>query len=89
LAFASGGDHLGVSLHHLHARPGQFLDERMTRHMIRMGMTRQENFDVREFEPQLLDVAPDDGTVRSKLELIRIWPLGRGDEISREPFEPT
>ena len=67
-------------------RAGQFLDDRMTRHVIRMSMTRQENFDVREFEPQLLDFAPDDGHRSLEARIDQNMTIGRGDEISREPF---
>src|SRR2546426_98635 len=44
LALASAGYHVGVPLHHLHARPGQLLDERMSRHMIRVRMACKKDF---------------------------------------------
>ena len=64
----------------------QFLEERMTRQMIRVGMTRQENLDVREFEPQLLDVAPDDRHRSLEARIDQDMALGCGDEISCESF---
>jgi hypothetical protein len=49
-------------------------------------LTRQKNFDVREFESQLLDVAPDDGHRSLEARIDQDMALRRGDEISRESF---
>jgi hypothetical protein len=43
LAFASAGYHVGVPLHHLHTRPGQLLDQRMSRHVIRVRMALEKD----------------------------------------------
>src|SRR5205814_7307647 len=86
LALASAGYHVGVLLHHLHARPGQLLDERMARHMIRVRMARKKDFDICELESQLFHASPNDGKRSFKTRIDQDVAVGGRDQVGGKPL---